>query len=127
VAQNRARQQVAAQVGIEAKLFVGLHRVSTLILQLVRAQLIQQTDAAPLLQFIDHHPAAFIGHHLESDFELRAAIAPQAVKHVARETLGVYPNQRRTIGQVAHGERDCFFAEAIAAAFKSVDAESAEL
>jgi hypothetical protein len=59
---------------------------------------------------------------------LRAAIASQAVKYVARETLGVNANQGRwTVGEIAHREHSRFFAEAIVVALEPVDSEGAEL
>jgi hypothetical protein len=50
------------------------------------------------------------------------------VKYVARETLGVDAHQgRRTGGQIAHREDSRFFADAIVAALKPMDAKNAEL
>jgi hypothetical protein len=49
------------------------------------------------------------------------------VKHIARETLRVYADQRRrAIGQIPHREDHCFFTESIVAALESMDPEDAE-
>src|SRR5262252_1953291 len=40
---------VVAEVGLEAERFVGLHRVRARVLQLVRAELVEEPDAASFL------------------------------------------------------------------------------
>jgi hypothetical protein len=50
------------------------------------------------------------------------------MEHVARETLGVDPHQRRrSVGQIAHLEHYRFFPESIMASFEAVDPKDTEL
>ena len=90
-------------------MFVGLDRVRALILQLIGAQLIEQPDAAALLVFVDQQAAAFGGDGIEGQLELPAAIAAQAVEHVAGETLGMDAHQGRAAGEIAHLQYYGFF------------------
>ena len=72
-----------------------------------------RTDAAALLKLINDESAARGGHFAERDFELRAAIAAEAVKDVACKALGVDPHERRGISlvHVSHDQSDGFFEE----------------
>ena len=58
--------------GLESQPFVGFHRVETLVLQLVGADLVREADAAPLF-----------GDPGQRGVELGAAIALPRVKHIA--------------------------------------------
>ena len=42
--QDGSRQLVAAQVGLETELLIGLHGVGALVLQFIGAQLVEQAD-----------------------------------------------------------------------------------
>ena len=61
VPQDLSRQQIAPQIGIEPEALIGLYGVGALVLQLVGAQLVHQTDSAAFLQFINYSAAAFGG------------------------------------------------------------------
>ena len=52
----------------------------------------------PSCKFVDQQPAAFLGDGAQRDFQLRPAIAAQAVKHVAGQALRVDAHQRRPVG-----------------------------
>src|SRR5260370_35353284 len=56
--QHLGGRQVAALVGVEAELLVGVYRVETGILELVGAQLVDKTDATAFLGEIKQHAAA---------------------------------------------------------------------
>ena len=82
----------------------------------------------PFLVLVDQQPAALQRDAVERDFELRAAVAPQAVEHVARETLGVDADQRGpALGQAAHFEHDRLFDQSVLMALESVDPEESVL
>src|SRR5262249_34235320 len=51
---------VLARIGLEAELDVRLDRVQALLLELVRAQLVEQPDAAPLLGKVEEHACALL-------------------------------------------------------------------
>ena len=59
VAQDAGREIVAAAVGLEAEREVRLDRVVALVLELIRADLVAEADAAALLHEVDEHAAAF--------------------------------------------------------------------
>src|SRR5208283_2772382 len=130
VAQNRSRQRIAAQVGFEAQLLIGLDRIRALVLQLVSAQLVEQADAAAFLRLVDQQPAALARDAFDGNLQLRPAIAAQAVENVAGQALGMNANQRCAAGQVAHFQGDSYFVPGIrrtgVAAAKAVDAERAK-
>src|SRR5689334_1020729 len=75
---------VIPQIGLEAKLLVGLHRVSAVILELVRLELVEEADAPPLLIQIHDDATPLDGDHLHRGVELPAAIAAQRMEHVSR-------------------------------------------
>jgi len=89
---NRGRNLVAAEIGLETELLIGLDCIGALILQFVRAQFVEQTNAATLLVLVDQQAAALSRDRVERELELRAAVATQAVKHVAGQALGVNPH-----------------------------------
>src|SRR5208283_3194015 len=94
-AYDRGRQSVVAQVRRKAELHIRFHRVETVILQLVGTELVHQADAAAFLVFVDQQAAPTLDNLVERQFQLRAAIAAQAVQHIAGQTLRVYANQGR--------------------------------
>ena len=66
VAQNLGADAVVALVGLEAEALVRLDRVEALVLQLVRANLVGQADAASFLVEIQQHASPFRGDALAS-------------------------------------------------------------
>src|SRR5262249_674356 len=84
---------VVAHVRLEAELGIRLHRVGTGLLQLVRAQLVQQADAATLLRHVEEYPALLRRDLAQRLLELLAAVAAQRVEDVAGEALGVNTNE----------------------------------
>src|SRR4051794_12145503 len=60
VEQDLRTDAVVAQVRLEAETFIRLDRVRAFILQLVRLELVQQADAAPLLIEIYDDAAPFL-------------------------------------------------------------------
>ena len=62
-------------------------RLRAAILQLIRAELVHQTDPAAFLMLIDKDSAAFLTDGISRKFELGAAIAAQAMENITRETL----------------------------------------
>src|ERR1039457_81615 len=90
VPQNLAADAVVADVGRETELLVRGHRVEALLLQLVGAQLVDETDAAALLKEIEEHALALPRDQLHRALELRPAIAALRAEDVAREAGGVH-------------------------------------
>src|SRR5690242_1217510 len=58
IEQDLCADAVVAQVGAEAERLVGLDRVLPLVLELVRLELVEQPDAAPLLVEVDDDTAS---------------------------------------------------------------------
>ncbi len=128
MAQNRRGQLIFAQIGAEAQLFVGFDGVGAGVLQFVRSDFVEQTDAAAFLLFVDHQAAAFGGDGFQGEFKLGAAIAAQAVKDVAGEALGMDADQNGFgRGQIAHHDGDRFLAAAFGCALETMNPEMAEL
>src|SRR5262249_3145109 len=78
-----------ARIGWEAEREVRLDGVEAARLQLVRAQLVQQADSAPLLAHVEDDAAYLFLPARERDFEFLAAVAQERMEDVARETLRV--------------------------------------
>ena len=99
---------VVARVGRQTEVEVGVDRVATLVLQLVRLQLVQQADPPTLVPAqVEHHAAALLGDPAQRGLQLGAAVAAQRAEHVAGQALGVHPDQHvLAVAEVAVDERD---------------------
>ena len=93
--QNRSRQRITAEIALKTELFVGLHGIGALILQLICAQLVHQADAPAFLMLVDNQASAFGRDCAQRDFQLRAAVAAKAMKDVACQTLRMNPQKGR--------------------------------
>ena len=85
--QNSRGKIIISRVRRESQLFVGLHRVHPSVLQLIRAQLVHQSDATPLLRQIEQDARSSLADFLKREFKLRAAIAAQRRQHIAGQAL----------------------------------------
>ena len=94
VAEDLGADAVVALVGPEAELLVRLDRVVALLLELVGPQLVEQADAAPLLEQVEQHAPALLGDRLDRAVELVAAVAALGAEDVAGQALAVDPHQR---------------------------------
>ncbi len=73
---------VVARVRLETEVKVCLHRILSLILQLIRTQLVEKPDAAPLLEEIEQDTFPLVGDLLHGCVELRSTVAtPGSRKH----------------------------------------------
>src|ERR671937_806024 len=89
VGEDLIADPVVAHVGLEPELEVRFDRVEPVLLQLVRAQLVQQSDPAALLRHVQKN-TTLLGRDLRQRLlELLAAVAAQRVEHVAGEALGM--------------------------------------
>src|SRR5260221_13414602 len=87
---------------------MGFNCVGALILQLVSAQLVEQTDSAASLVLVDEDSPVLSRDALQSQLQLRPAIAAQAMEDVSGETLRVDPQHRRRVaGQGSSGQNHC--------------------
>src|SRR5919109_1001400 len=98
---------VIAKVGLESEPFVRLDRVRASVLQLVRLELVQQTNAPSFLIEIHDDTAAALLNHRHRRVQLPPAIAAKRTKDVAGETLRVHANEDSFAAlHVAIDERD---------------------
>src|SRR5437868_1452247 len=97
IEKNLRANAVVAQVGLEAESFVRFHRIDSLILELVRLELVEETDPAPFLVKVDDDAFAFLGDHFHRRVELPAAVATQGMEDVAGEALRVHSHQHAGI------------------------------
>ena len=95
---------------------VGVDRVHALLLELVRLELVQEPDAAPLLRHVQEHAARLGGDAPQGGVELVAAVAAQRVEDVAGQALGVDADEH-VVGavDVAVHERDVVLARQLLA------------
>ncbi len=112
VAQDLGADAVVALVRPEAELLVRLDRVVALLLELVGPELVDQPDAAALLEEIEDHPPALLGDQLEGAVELAPAVAALRAEDVAGQALAVDPHQDRLgrVGEVAVDQRQVLLA-----------------
>src|SRR5262249_24073506 len=112
--QHVRRHAVVAFVVAEAERDIRIHRVEPLDLQRVRANLVEQTDAAPPLRQIEEDPGAFFRDAMEAELELIATIAAQRSERVPGQALRMEPREHILLPQnVAMHERDVLLAVAV--------------
>ena len=92
----------------QALLQVGVDGVVALLLELVGADLVAESDAATLVAAqVDQDAAALLLDQVERGVQLRAAVAAQRAEHVAGQALGVHADEDVLgAGHVAHDERE---------------------
>ena len=122
--QDLRRKIVVSRIRGESQRFIGFDRVHAAVLQLIRTQLVHQSDAAALLRQIEQDSRPRLPDFLEREFELRTAIAAQRREHVAGQALRVHAHEGRglSVDLPAH-ERDGFVQRT--AALKSINREAA--
>src|SRR5688500_16612660 len=98
VAEDGGADPVLALVGAEAEPLVGLDRVVPALLQLVGAQLVDEADAAPLLEQVEQHAAPLLLDALEREVELHPTVAALRAEDVAGDALAVHAHQHRLVG-----------------------------
>src|ERR671937_1770884 len=116
VGEDLVADPVVAHVGLESELEVRLDGVEPVLLQLVRPQLVQQSDPAALLRHVQKN-TTLLGRDLRQRLlELLAAVAAQRVEHVAGEALGMDAHEH-VLGSVdlALDERDVVLARQLLA------------
>ena len=106
--QNLRRQLKFPAVRLEAQPQIRFHRVQSLILQFVSAQLGHQADAASLLLLVNQDARTGLGNLAQRQLQLQTAIAAQRMEHVARQALRMDAHQRRRRMNVAHHQRNRF-------------------
>src|SRR5439155_723808 len=89
LAQDLDTHSVIALIRFEAEPLVGLDRVEALVLELVRANLVREPDAAAFLIQIQQDAAAFLGNPLHGRIELGAAVTADRVQSVAGQARRV--------------------------------------
>jgi hypothetical protein len=80
-------------VRLEAQMRVGVDRIQPAVLKGVGAELVGETDPAPLLGQVEQHAGTLIGHPADGAAKLVAAVAAERAQEVASEALGVHPAQ----------------------------------
>ena len=107
LAQDLDTHSVIALIRFEAEPLVGLDRVEALVLELVRANLVREPDAAAFLIQIQQDAAAFLGDPLHGRIELGAAVTADRVQSVAGQARRVDADEDvRAVLDIAANERD---------------------
>ena len=68
--------------------------ISTTILQVIRFDLVQQTDTAAFLTQVQQYASTFFSNTLQRFLQLKATITTQREQRIAGQTLGVNTRQR---------------------------------
>jgi hypothetical protein len=89
---------VVAGVGRQPEREVGVDGVEPLLLQAVRAELVDQADAPALVPAHVDDDAAVLLDRVEGRVELRAALALERPEGLAGQALGVHAHQGRVAG-----------------------------
>ena len=89
VGKDAGTRAVFAQVGGKAKGYVGFYGVHTLILQVVGAELVDESDATAFLTKVEEHSPALLLYATQSLGKLFATVAAQGTEGIAGEALGV--------------------------------------
>ena len=106
-AQHCGGRGVVASVDREAERDVRVDRVEATVLKRVRADLVEQTDAASLVAEVEEHAAVGAPHLLEAGFELLAAVAAERAERLTGQAFGMKPHEHRLItGDLAVDEGD---------------------
>src|SRR5687767_8585421 len=125
VAQDLRADPVVPDVRRESQLLVGRDGVVTLVLELVRFQLVHEPDAAPLLEEVEEDAPPGFDDLLHRERELRPAVAAARTEDVPRQTLGVHANEHGLfLPNLAVHERDVLLVSDVAPV--GVEAELAE-
>src|SRR3989441_1081697 len=95
--QDLRAHAIVPKVRLEAQRQVGLDCVLAFVLQLVRAQLVHQADAAPFLVQVQEHALPRLLNHLQRAMELLAAIAAKRSEHIGGEAPGVHADQHLVV------------------------------
>src|SRR5437899_1663149 len=107
VDQDLSSDAVITQIGVESERDVGRNPVLALILELVRAHLVEEPDPTALLPHVHEDPAPLGLDPAERLVELEATVAPARVEDVPGQALGVDADEhRRVAGHRAHHQRE---------------------
>src|SRR5665213_2540145 len=125
--QNLRAGAVLARVHRKTLLEVCVHRVTTVFLERVRANLVRESDASTFLASeVDDHARAFGGNLRQGHLQLWATVAAQRSQRVTGQTLRVDPHQQIVnVLNVPVDERDVLFA--VEHTLKDVGLELTEL
>src|SRR5690606_14785711 len=107
IAEHERRHVVASEIVLETERAVGVDGVVALLLEGVRADLVAETDAAPLLPKVTDDAGVLLGDATEGEVELLPAVTLEAVEHLARHALTVDADEDvvRTLDVAVH-DRD---------------------
>src|SRR5262249_3052766 len=107
LAQDLYADAVIALIRLEAEPLVRFDRVEAFVLQLVRADLVREADAASFLVEIQQNAAALRRDPLHRGVALRTAVAPDRVQTVARQARRVDAHEQiLAVADLAAHERD---------------------
>src|SRR5438093_2452676 len=87
VVEDLTANPVVAVIGLEAERLVRLDRVLSLVLELVGAELVAETDPAPLLPEIQDHALSFGSDDVHGALELAPTVAAHRAEDVPRQTF----------------------------------------
>ena len=114
VSEHGCANSVIAQVIRKAQLMIGFNRVGAAFLQVVSADLVDESDTSAFLSQIKQYTTAFFRNAPERALELRAAVAALAEQSIARQTFGMQPGQHRfAVADVTQHHGQMFFARTI--------------
>src|ERR1043166_6409306 len=87
VKENLGTLAIVSPIDCQSQPHICFHRVSTLLLKRVRADLIDDADTTTFLLLVDNRAPTFLLDHVHRLMKLTSTVAFSGAKNVARETL----------------------------------------
>lgn len=116
VVEHRLANRIVALIGGEPQALVGLDGIRAAILQLVGADLVQQTDTTAFLAQIQQHATPLGSDRAQGGLQLRTAIAAQAEQGVASQAFRMQAAQHGlAVGYIAEGQGNVLLAAGLIA------------
>jgi hypothetical protein len=128
VGKDLRANSILATIHRQAQLHVGLHGVTTLVLQRISAHFVSEANATPFLASqINDDAAAGLCDFTHCKVQLRAAIASQGPKHISSAAFGVHadedgliPEENLAIRSTVGADNECEVIDAVQDGAESV-------
>src|SRR5881409_1183305 len=124
-AEHRGGRGVVTSVDGQPERDVRVDRIESAVLERVRADLVEESDAASLVAEVEEYPTVGAPHLLEAGLQLLAAVTAQGAKRLAGQTFGMEPHEHGLVTRdLAVNESDDL---GLVAETEDVDLEVAEI
>src|SRR6185503_6942739 len=83
---------IIAFICVESQLAVCFHRISTVVLKLIRDELVEQTDATSFLRVVNNDASARFVDRPHGKLQLISTVAAGGRENISRQALRMNPN-----------------------------------